>query len=169
MTIDGDDSFGFLVFCINQILESAGRAEIVETFDGERLEINALNGSIVELLRGPDNFDALSGLELKPIRLFGDPTDVIAAEAFSASAFALGFCDTLNVLTREAAADANIIVENAQRVIREAFRFLTEGPEPPPPPSGSASAQTLKELARYQDAARRLQQPVSTGAILAIF
>ena len=169
VTIDDDDSFGFLVFRINQILESAGRAEIVETFDGERLEINALNGSIVELLRGPDNFDALSGLGLKPIRLFGDPTDIIAAEAFSASAFALGFFDTLNVLTREAAADANIIVENAQRVIREAFRFLTEGPEPPPPPTGSASAQTLKELANYEDAARRLQQPVSTAAVLGIF
>lgn len=56
------------------------------------------------------------------------------------------------MLTREVAADASIIVENAQRVIREAFRFLTEGPEPRPPASGSAWAQTLKELASYQDA-----------------
>ena len=53
VAIDGEDSCGFLVFRINQILESAGRAEIVKTFDGERLEINALNGSIVELLRDP--------------------------------------------------------------------------------------------------------------------
>ena len=154
VTIDDDDSFGFLFFRINQILGAAGRAEIVETFDGERLEITARNGSIVDLLRGPDNFDALTGLGLKPVRLFGDPTDVTAAEAFSASAFALGFFDELNVLTREAAADANIIVENALRVIREAFQFLTEGPEPPPPPTGSVSAQTLKELASYQAAAR---------------
>ena len=169
VTIDDDDSFGFLFFRINQILGAAGRAEIVETFDGERLEITARNGSIVDLLRGPDNFDALTGLGLKPVRLFGDPTDVTAAEAFSASAFALGFFDELNVLTREAAADANIIVENALRVIREAFQFLTEGPEPPPPPTGSVSAQTLKELASYQAAARRLQQPASLGAVLGIF
>lgn len=53
MTIDGDDSFDFLAFRINQILESARRVETVKTFDGERLEISALNGSIVELLRDP--------------------------------------------------------------------------------------------------------------------
>jgi len=53
VTIDGDDSFDFLAFRINQILESARRVETVKTFDGERLEISALNGSIVELLRDP--------------------------------------------------------------------------------------------------------------------
>lgn len=137
MTIDGDDSFGFLVFRLNQILESAGRAEVVETFDGERLEVNALHGSIVEFLRGPYDFDTLTDLGLKPMRLFGDPTGVFAAEAFSASAFALGFFDTLNVLTREAEADTNIIVENAEQRTARDPRGL---PVPDRGPEASAAA-----------------------------
>ncbi len=167
VTIEEDDSFGFLVFRINQILGNEGRAEIDETIDGERLEITARNGSILEFLPGSDNFDALAGLGLTPARLFGDPADVTEAEAFSDSAFALGFIEDLNVLTREAAIDANIIVENALRVIRESFTFITEGPTPPPP--GQASTATLNQLANYELAVARLQQPATLGAVLGIF
>ena len=169
VTIEEDDSFGFLVFRINQILGNEGRAEIDDTIDGERLEITARNGSILEFLPGSDNFDALAGLGLTPARLFGDPADVTEAEAFSDSAFALGFIEDLNVLTREAAIDTNIIVENTLRVIRESFTFITEGPTPPPPPPGQASTATLNQLANYELAVARLQQPATLGAVLGIF
>ena len=73
------------------------------------------------------------------------------------------------MLTREAAIDTNIIVENTLRVIRESFTFITEGPTPPPPPPGQASTATLNQLANYELAVARLQQPATLGAVLGIF
>ena len=102
ITIEDDDSFGFLAFRINAVLGDKGKASFVEDIDGQHLEIKAANGAIVEIQSGPEGSDALAGLGLRETRLYGEPADVGEAEATSASAFELGFVGSTNVLSKAA-------------------------------------------------------------------
>ena len=106
ITIEDDDSFGFLVFRINSVLGDKEKASFVEDIDGQHLEIKALNGAIIEIQSGLEGFDALAGLGLRETRLYGEPADVGELDATAASAFELGFIGSLNVQTRAGAAEA---------------------------------------------------------------
>ena len=75
ITIENDDTFSYLASRINSALGTDGKAEVVQTGDVESLVITAQNGAVVEVKAGPDGFDALSGLGLRPVVLMGDPVD----------------------------------------------------------------------------------------------
>ena len=157
VTIEDDDSLGFLVFRINQILGTKGRASIEDDLGVKKLQIKALDGNEIEILAGADGFDALGGLGLTPARLFGEPADENDVESATVSAFALGIIDGLSVLDKTKAADADTIINNALREIREPFRFITEGPKPEFEDPGSASALILKQIAALEAALARIQ------------
>ena len=157
ITIEDDDSLGFLVFKINSILGTKGRASIEDDLGVKKLQIKALDGNEIEVLAGADGFDALGGLGLKPARLFGEPADENDVESATVSAFALGIIDGLSVLDKTEATNADTIIDNALREIRDAFRFITEGPEPEFEDPGSASALILAQIASLQDALARIQ------------
>ena len=157
VTIEDDDSLGFLVFKINSILGTEGRASIEDDLGVKKLQIKALDGNEIEIIAGADGFDALGGLGLTPARLFGEPADENDVESATVSAFALGIIDSLSVLDKTKAADADTIIDNALREIRDAFRFITEGPEPEFEDPGSASALILRQIAALQDALARIQ------------
>ena len=158
ITLEDDDSFGFLVFRINSILGDKGRASFVEDLDGQHLEIKALNGAIIDIQAGAKGLEALAGLGLKETRLYGEPADLSEADATAASAFELGFVGGLNVLTKAASAEAEAIVDGALLAIEKAFRFLTGEPENKNPfPTGTVSTRTRSQIANFQAALNRLQ------------
>ena len=169
ITIEDDDSFGFLVFRINSVLGDKGKASFVEDIDGQHLEIKALNGAIIEIQSGLEGFDALAGLGLRETRLYGEPADVGELDATAASAFELGFIGSLNVQTRAGAAEAEAIVDGALLAIEKAFRFLTGEPEDRNPfPTGTVSTRTRSQIANFQAALDRLQA-AGTGSFSPIF
>ena len=162
ITIDDDDSFGFLVFRINSVLGDKGTASFVEDLDGQHLEIKARNGSIIDIQSGAQEFDALAGLGLRETRLFGDPADLEELDATSSSAFELGFVDGTNVLSRAASAEAEALIDGALLAIEKIFRFLTGEPEDRNPfPTGTVSARTRSQIANFQVALDRLQGSAS--------
>ena len=158
ITVEDDDSFGFLAFRINSVLGTSGRASFVEDIEGQHLEIKALNGAVIEITPGTKGFDALAGLGLKETLLFGEPADVGEVDAVSSSAFELGFVGDLNVLSRAAAAEVEALLDAALLEIEKAFRFLTGQPADRNPfPTGTVSAQARIEIANFQAALNRLQ------------
>ena len=143
VTIENDDSLGFLAFKINRILGSAGRATVENEIDGRVLKIEAKNERRIDFFAGGDGFDALAPLGLREISLFGEPlvedqddelfdlgdpvsSDDDTEESGNASVFALGIISGLNVKTAQAAEDAGIIFDEALRNVREAYKFLTD-------------------------------------------
>ncbi len=169
ITIGIDDSFGFLSFNLRKAIgtNQEGTALFVDDdIEGRFLRIQALNGHKIEILPGPEGLDALSGLGLKPTVLFGEIT-VGDKSAPAASAFGLELIETINVLTKDRAADADVVIENSERIVRKAFRFLTEGPEEPFKATARASQLLLNQIANYQAALDRLQQsnPFDLGGI----
>ena len=165
ITIEDDDSFGFLAFRIYAVLGDKGKASFVEDIDGQHLEIKATNGAIVEIQSGPEGSDALAGLGLRETRLYGESADVGEAEATSASAFELGFVSGTNVLSQAASAEAEAIVDGALLAIEKAYRFLTGEPENKNPfPTGTVSARTRSQLANFQAALDRLQGASSSSS-----
>src|SRR5690606_8730232 len=71
ITLEADDTYGFLAYKINAVLGTKGRASINNESDGQRLVIEAFNGGRIRLLSGSDGLDALASLGLRPTELFG--------------------------------------------------------------------------------------------------
>ncbi len=172
ITIDRDDSFGALSFKLRAAFGTKGNALFVDSdIEGRSLKIDALDGHKIEIIAGPEGKDALTGLGLKPVVLFGEIKEGDTTSE-AVSAFGLEFTNNLNILTESEAADAVTILENAQRIVRKAYRLLTEGPEEEFVDPGKASALTLRRLASYQAALDRLVvQPTlfSAGSRSALF
>ncbi len=143
ISIENDDSYGFLAFKINKVLGSYGFAEMDSDIDGLRLNIEARNGGRIDILAGPEGLDALAPLGLSPTTLFGDKTvvqvpsgDIDDQEETDDNIFALGFGDDMNVLDKTAAADAGILIDNAMRVVRDAYQKLNPSEESEDPLDG---------------------------------
>ena len=143
VTIENDDSLGFLAFKINRILGDAGRATIENEIEGRVIQIEARNEKRIDVIAGADGFDALASLGLREVSLFGEPLVEDAEEELfdlgdpvnnddddetsaNDSVFALGIIDGLNVKTKQAAEDAGVIFDEALRNVRDAYKFLTD-------------------------------------------
>ncbi len=170
ITIEDDDSFGFLAFRINSVLGDKGKASFVEDIDGQHLEIKAVNGAVIEIQSGSPGFDALAGLGLRETRLYGEPADLGELDAASASAFELGFVSGTSVLSQATSAEAEAIVDGALLAIEKAYRFLTGEPENKKPiPTGTVSARTRSQIANFQAALDRLEAVSSSASFSPIF
>lgn len=166
ITIDRDDSFGALSFKLRAALGTEGTAVFVDDdIAGRYLNIQAFNGNKIEITAGADGKNALPGLGLSEAILFGDPPDGEEATAAVANPYELGFTNNMNVLTESKAADALVLIENAQREIKKAYRFLIGEKEEPFVDPGMASQLTRNRLAAYEAAFGGSQGPnLSTGA-----
>jgi hypothetical protein len=125
VTIEADDTLGFLAFKIKKILGNDGKVELKDGVDGKTLNIEALNGSKIEFFPGQEGFDALAPLGLREAVLHGDPAE---GQVDKSSIFELGLVGTLDVTKTSTAGDAGILIDNALREIRTLYKFLADGP-----------------------------------------
>ena len=171
ITIENDDTFSYLASRINSALGTDGKAEVVQTGDVESLVITAQNGAVVEVKAGPDGFDALSGLGLRPVVLMGDPVnsgDQEEADRIEASRFALGFTPLLNVSSKKDGEETQAILDNAIREIKAAYRFKILGFEEDVAPIGPPPPAIAAKIAAYSEALARLGGgPVGIGGGIA--
>jgi hypothetical protein len=159
VTVDDDDSFGFLSFKIRNAIGSGseGTAQFVDDdIDGRFLRVTALNGHKIELIAGPEGLDALSAIGLRPEVLFGEIEDD-GSEDFVETNFGLGLTNDINLLSDTAREDAKTLLEFAQVTVQRAFRLKTQGPDedfeiPEQPPQ-----RILDQISGMQAALARLQ------------
>ncbi len=146
ITIEADDSLGFLAYKINAMLGTAGRASVEGTDEERYLKLEAYDGQIIRLEAGGESSDALVGLGLHEVTLAGDPIGI--EDQANSPIFSLGIVDGLNLLTPDKAGDASVILENALKEIRDMFKFMaTGGEEPEPlPPLTQAQSEHIGEL-----------------------
>lgn len=148
ISISADDSYGFLAFKINKVLGGKGYASMKSDIDGMRLTIEARDGGRIDLLAGPEGLDALAPLGLRPATLFGDKAEYRLATADEEAAnkkderiFALGLGTDMDVLSKKAAADAGILLDNAMRLVRDAYQKLNPSKETRDPLAGVTLSQ----------------------------
>lgn len=159
VTIDDDDSFGFLAFKIRSAIGSGGQgtAQFVDDdISGRFLRVSALNGHKIELLPGPKGLDALSGIGLRPEVLFGEVADD-GSEGFVETNFGLGLTNDINLLSDTAREDAITLLEFASSTIQKAFRLKTQGPDPDFELPQQPPQRVLDQIASMQAALQRLQ------------
>ena len=158
VTLSDKDTLTAIANRINLALGTAGKAKVKKEGSVERLSITAANGREVVLKAGGAGFDALRGLGLKEARLVGAPkeTDEKALTVAKAGRFALGLNDDINVRSKKAAADAKILVDNALRELRDAYKFTVVGYQEPKPTVGPTPPAMAAKIAAYKDALNRL-------------
>ena len=159
VTVDGDDSFGFLSFKIRSAIGSGGEgtAQFVDDdINGRFLQVTALNGHKIELIPGPEGLDALSGIGLRPKVIFGKVVDD-GAKNFVETNFGLGLIDDMNLLTESAVEDARSLLQFAQLTVKKAFRLKTEGPDKPFEVPSQPPQRILAQISGMQNALVRLQ------------
>jgi hypothetical protein len=132
--IDTDDSLGLLAVKINNAMGQYGSSTIERGTTDSALKIEAKNGAMVEIIAGPDGFDALASLGLTEAVLYAEPTglDDVEADEAEAKIFELGLTDDMSLETPTKAADAGVLIDNAIREVRKMFRFIAIGPEEDP-------------------------------------
>ena len=157
ITLEVDDSFSFLMSRINAKLGVNGRASFSDDVGTARIRIEALNGTKIELIKGSDEFDLLAPLGLSEATLYGDPQDENQLEAFEQTFFQLGIVSGLSVLDPTKAEDANSIISGAQLEIRQAFDFITLGPQDDEPVIGPPPQFLADQIASLQGALNALQ------------
>lgn len=168
VTIDRDDSFGFLSFKLRKVLGTSGTAEFVnDDIEGRYLKIEALTGHRIEITPGRGSQNALSGLGLSEAILYGEAEEEDTTSA-AANPYELGFTDDMNVDTESKASDAFVLIDNAMREIKKAYRFLVGEPEEDIPEPGQASALTRRRLAAYQALFNQGPPGIPTGGSAAL-
>ena len=167
ISIRAEDSFRWLSFQINDALEGLGSAKVNFHSSGlDELEITALRGTKVTFHAGADGEDALAGLGLKPMDLYGEPPKGAEADADEKdeTIFALGFLGQMNLLDKASAKTAAEHIDSAISKIQKAYRTITgqlldkDERDRTLALLGQAPAYLQKQLAAYQDALARLSQ-----------
>ena len=136
---------------------TSGRATFSDEVGTARLRIEAVNGAKIELFKGTDEFDLLTPLGLSETTLYGAPIDETELEAFEQKFFELGIVTNLSVLDATKAEDANTIILSAQRKIRDAFDFITIGPQEDEPVIGPPPKFLADQIAALQGALNAMQ------------
>ena len=164
IAVETDDSLGFLSYKINKalggVLGSFGTSTIERGTNESSLKIEAKNGAVVEILAGPEGFDALAPLGLREAVLYGTPLGLEdeEEEELESSVFEVGFSDQMSLMTPQKAADSGILIDNALREIRKMFRFIAIGPE-------DESAKNGLPALKPADAERIAQMQGALGAM----
>ena len=154
--IETDDSLGLLAVKINNAMGRYGSSTIVQGTTDSALKIEAKNGAVVEIIPGPDGFDALASLGLKEAVLYAEPTglDDEETEVAEGKVFELGIIGDLSLETRTGAAEVGVLIDNALREVRKMFRYIAVGPEEDDPLAGltNISARDSERIAQLQGA-----------------
>ena len=165
--IEEDDTFGFLAFKIRKAFGTGVGTKGVASFidddlSGRFLQIQALNGNKVELIKGSDEFDALKALGFSEKTLYGEIKDD-GTEGFVQTAFGLGFINEMSIETKEKAEDVRTLIDFAELTVKKAFRLLTEGPDPEFKLPNRAPQRILDQIASMQSALQRLQSATASA------
>jgi len=165
ITVREGDSFRWLAFQLNSKLEGLGQARLAyHSSTGEILEIQAFNGARISIIAGPEGSDALTGLGIKPMTLYGEPPKGSEDEQTEDSIFTLGFIGNLSLANSESAISATEHLQSALLKITNAWKFLNVGEEDElqkkrnaallaPPPEYLA-----KKIAAYEEALKSMQR-----------
>ena len=120
------DSLTYLALKAKQALGIYGSVTVEDEVGHRTLQIEAKNGGVIEIGGGPDGFNALPSLGLTPGTIYGEPAE---GEEEDQSIFELGIFEDMSVLTQQGAVDAGTLIDNALREIRDAFQYVTVGPQ----------------------------------------
>jgi hypothetical protein len=179
VTIAKGETLRSLAIKINSALQSAGKATAQAVSGGQGLKIAVNPGVQVQLVSGPKDFDALAGLGLKPQLLINTPggdattgtpaakvTDNAAVKPSTASSGAaadsqivgLGINGGLDLLSKETAAHANVALQGALSLIKQAYSKLNNPQSTATAaPTGPLPAYMQTQLSSYQTALAWLQ------------
>ena len=153
--IETDDSLGLLAVKINNAMGQYGSSTIKRGTTDSALEIQAKNGAVVEIIAGPEGFDALAALGLKEAVLYAEPAGLDDDDTKEAESkiFELGIVGDLSLENPTAAAEVGVLIDNALREVRKMFRFIAVGPEDDTPnPLNNIKPADAERLAQLQGA-----------------
>ncbi|MBT4691278.1 MAG: hypothetical protein HOB72_24645, partial [Rhodospirillaceae bacterium] len=152
--IETDDTLGFLSYKIKKALGNFGTSNVINNLDDSGLKIEAKNGAVVEILAGPEGFDALAGLGFEEATLYAAPEglDDEEEEKIKSSIFELGLVGDLSLETPAKAAEVGVLIDSALREVRKMFRYIAIGPDADLEPPISLKAADRERLAQLQGA-----------------
>jgi len=173
ITIAKGETLRSLAFKINSALQSDGKASATGVPGGQGLKIAVNSGAQVQLVAGPKDFDALAGLGLKPQLLINDgeatPTGTkpkvtdnavvkpAAAADTGPAIVGLGINGGLDLLSKQTAAHANVALQGAMSLIKQAYSQLNNPEAAAAAPAGAVPAYLQSQLSGYQTALAWLQ------------
>jgi hypothetical protein len=159
ITIDQGETFDSLVTKINAQLGGIGMASVNYSGSGENLKINVNAGDTINLVAGPQNFDALSRLGIAAGVLSAPATgsaSTTSTQAGVTPTFGLGLTGgitgPLDISTKTGADMARSTLLGVLSSIQSTYQ-TTNAPPPgaatPGNTSGAANASTTAQLANY--------------------
>jgi hypothetical protein len=177
VTVESGDTLRSLATRINAELMFDGKATALAVVGGQGLKIAANSGASIELIAGPQDFDALAGLGLKPQLLVNDAstsgTDQSAtgsshttqngatstqsgsnSQSSGTQTIGLGINVGINLLTAANAKHAHVVLMGAMALIKQAYNAINNLAQPSSnaKPSGTVPQYLQNQLAGYQTA-----------------
>ena len=170
VTLQTDDSFGYLAFRINQVLGTNGIASVNSS---GQLQIKAINNAQVTVGNGPAGENLLTPLGMTPMTLYGGAPGQLAVTTSSykpsattlaqqqtansnPSIFALGFVSNMNLSTKGSATSALDLINNALLQVKDAYSYMVNGPTKKTTPAnantGTVSPLLQQQIGAYQQA-----------------
>jgi hypothetical protein len=162
ITIAKGETMRSLAVKINGALLFNGKATALAVpSGGQGLKIAVNPGVQVSLIAGPKDFDALKGLGLKPQLLTNDSTTASDTSSSPAAplVIGIGIDGGLDLLSKQTAAHADVALQGAMALIKQAYGKLNTPAQSNPigQQAGSAPAYLQTQLAGYQTALAWLQ------------
>ena len=150
ITIAKGETLRSLAVKINAALLFDGKATALPIKGGQGLKIAVNDGAQIQLIAGPKDFDALAGLGLKPQTLVHDAKD---KNDSSSNTIGLGIDGKLDLLSKSTAAHADVVMQAAMALIKQAYGKLNTPPgQTQAVQPGAGSAYQQSRLANYQSA-----------------
>ena len=152
--IETDDTLGFLSYKIKKALGNFGTSNVIRNIDDSSLKIEAKNGGVVEILAGPEDFDALAPLGFKEATLYAAPEglDDDEEKEIKSSIFELGLIGEMSLETKAKASEVGVLIDSALREVRKMFRYIAIGPEADFKPPINIKSADRERLAQMQGA-----------------
>ncbi|HXJ01059.1 MAG TPA: hypothetical protein VNH44_07535 [Micropepsaceae bacterium] len=184
VTLGKGETLRSLAIKINSALQSDGKATTSALAGGQGLKISVNQGVQVQLVAGPKDFDALAGLGLKPQLLTNVPAPATASstptgtvtdnaavkpattdasKAASSAAtpqiIGLGINGGIDLLSKDNASHANVVLQGAMSLIKQAYNTLNnpQSASASSTPTGNVPAYMQTQFASYQTALAWLQ------------
>ena len=170
ITIDPGETLDSLSTKINAQLGSIGKASTNYVSNAEGLNIKVNPGNTIQLISGPDDFDALARLGIAPGMLTAPGAKGSANSSTTSStstAYGLGFSGTLDISTKTGADLARSQLLTVLSSLQSTYQTTNKPAAPPAMPgntSGTASSYTTSQLANYNLALSMLQGASSSSS-----
>jgi len=167
IVIDEDETFLSLTFKINAALILDGKASVKRSSEGDRLLVEAREGSKIELIAGPSGQDALSALGLSEGVVVKEPVSDEDSASSAPPLYGLGVDFASSLATKEGAIATKTMLLGAMSAVQDAFRDITR-PDPSslPKANGPPPAYLQAQLANFQAGLDRLNAGAPQAGLL---